>query len=516
MAEQSYLDFDEIVLLKEDSVAHDGVMALYTDELILTNKKIICQHKGMLGGNKTTYFYPLYQLKAYNGEPQVKFGKLSNGIACLDLYLLNGEEHFTFSRRNKATIQKWIDEIRKIFCTVVSTKKGVSVDNNPFIAPFKEAGVMAYCTRCGAQLKYGARFCDVCGSMISNEPQIKKTGSNSLRKTFYDGAIHKCPNCGAVLNAFIKNCPACGYELRGVASTISVHEFSLYYEKASNNAQKADLIRTYAIPNTKEDILEFVILASSNIDPTSYTRGGIIVAGGTSQQELSEAWMAKLEQAYHKAALLLPRSQEYSRIEAIYNDKKKQLDNCRNKSGKRQSTEKTRSVLVIFLSFALLFLIGVGPLATARLSHTTKVHKLEKIVETVEQLIDAGDYDAALIKADQLYDDSGWSSESREKWDNIRESLIARIYKLQSEAQGKACIPDKDFTDKQYEDVVSQFQKAGFKNILTEKVPDLVTGWIHKEGEVIDVSINGTTSFSKGDYVDSDATVLIRYHGFKD
>ena len=41
MADKLGLDYDEVVILKETGVAHGGVMAIYTDELILTNKKII-------------------------------------------------------------------------------------------------------------------------------------------------------------------------------------------------------------------------------------------------------------------------------------------------------------------------------------------------------------------------------------------------------------------------------------------------------------------------------------------
>lgn len=39
MADNLNLDYDEIVITKDVSVAHGGVMAIYTDELILTNKK---------------------------------------------------------------------------------------------------------------------------------------------------------------------------------------------------------------------------------------------------------------------------------------------------------------------------------------------------------------------------------------------------------------------------------------------------------------------------------------------
>lgn len=149
MADKLGLDYDEVVILQETSVAHGGVMAIYTDELILTNKKIICLHKGMFGGTKQTYHYPLDQIKVFNGIPQVQQGKLSNGTLALTVYLLSGEEQFNFQGSNKKTIDKWIAEIKKLFGCAVETaneskakrKKGrIEIDDDSVIGAFKEVG----------------------------------------------------------------------------------------------------------------------------------------------------------------------------------------------------------------------------------------------------------------------------------------------------------------------------------------------------------------------------------------
>ena len=42
----------------------------------------------------------------------------------------------------------------------------------------------------------------------------------------YEGYIHKCPNCGEVLEAFVTVCPACGYEIRDAKSSSSVQELA--------------------------------------------------------------------------------------------------------------------------------------------------------------------------------------------------------------------------------------------------------------------------------------------------
>lgn len=148
MADKLGLDYDEVVILQETNVAHGGVMANYTDELILTNKKIICIHMGIFGGKKTTYHYPLEQIKVYNGMPQAQFGKLSNGNKTLSIYFLNGEEQFFFQSSNNKTIEKWISEIQKLFgCEVKNKtkeknnkKSKYEIEDDSILGAFKEVG----------------------------------------------------------------------------------------------------------------------------------------------------------------------------------------------------------------------------------------------------------------------------------------------------------------------------------------------------------------------------------------
>ena len=80
---------------------------------------------------------------------------------------------------------------------------------------------MAFCTNCGHQLADGAKFCFECGVRV-NAPTAPP---EEQRKTVYDGEIHKCPNCGEVINAFISICPACGFEFRGTKISASLQEF---------------------------------------------------------------------------------------------------------------------------------------------------------------------------------------------------------------------------------------------------------------------------------------------------
>lgn len=83
------------------------------------------------------------------------------------------------------------------------------------------------------------------------------------------------------------------------------------------------------------------------------------------------------------------------------------------------------------------------------------------------------------------------------------------------------CVPDnmiflpfsaKDLEEINYKDVLSRARAAGFVNIELIPLEDLVTGWLTKSGEVESVSIDGNTSFSKGDSYLSDVKFTITYH----
>lgn len=192
---------------------------------------------------------------------------------------------------------------------------------------------MAYCSNCGNQLEEGAKFCSNCGTPV-------ESGNNNQRKTSYDGEIHKCPSCGEVLPAFAAVCPACGYELRDTKANNSVQALVSKLQQIENEGsskginkvgrvfgilgdsdeRKLSLIKNFPIPNTKEDILEFAVLAATNVDATSYTN-----ADDDYKKKLSDAWLAKLEQAYRKAKIVLAGDTRFNEIQALYDDTHKSI-----------------------------------------------------------------------------------------------------------------------------------------------------------------------------------------------
>lgn len=72
----------------------------------------------------------------------------------------------------------------------------------------------------------------------------------------------------------------------------------------------------------------------------------------------------------------------------------------------------------------------------------------------------------------------------------------------------------EEFEGINYEDAVTKLQKAGFTNVETKILDDLVTGWLTKDGEVERVSVDGDTDFSEGSKYLPDAKVVVTYHTF--
>lgn len=105
---------NESIILKSENVMHGGLMAAYTDELILTDKNIIHISKGLFGNTKKVNKFSLNQIKLYNGEPQVILEKQQNGNTQLAIYFLNGQEHFGFTSTSRREGAKWVNEIYKL------------------------------------------------------------------------------------------------------------------------------------------------------------------------------------------------------------------------------------------------------------------------------------------------------------------------------------------------------------------------------------------------------------------
>lgn len=201
---------------------------------------------------------------------------------------------------------------------------------------------MAYCSNCGVELCDGAKFCSECGTAV-NDTSPKQ----SRRETVYEGEIHKCPNCGEVLNSFVVNCPSCGYELRDVQSSKEIRIFNARLNTFYDRNEKIDFIREYPIPNSKEAIWEFVNLASANI--ASYDRNG----DGTidkNEQAYIDAWRTLQNRCRDKAKKIYAMdSCEMREIEELIGKSEKTLNQGIRKTANKKVLHTFSSIITTLL-----------------------------------------------------------------------------------------------------------------------------------------------------------------------
>lgn len=325
---------------------------------------------------------------------------------------------------------------------------------------------MAFCSKCGSQLPKMARFCTECGAAIDTRNYTVQTHQEGVA----DGDIRRCPNCGESLPSFEMWCPMCGFELRNSKPSSAVQDLSDQLAKIETdrrNTQEsaakmlvkrltskkddidpidksiANIIRNFPVPNTKEDVIEFMMLASANMDDSASR--SINTKEYNSRKIVTEAWRVKFEQVYQKAAISFGDSDDFYHIEAIYDQKQQES---------RDKKAKSTKFLIINCVVLVIMFCALGLLS-------------------------------------QL-----------EKEDNNRAGKI------------NPPISSNEINRQDYQDIIQEFTRAGFNNIKTEKIEDLITGWLTKDGEVEDISITGKTSFSKEDAFPSHAEIIIRYHTF--
>ena len=207
---------------------------------------------------------------------------------------------------------------------------------------------MAFCINCGERLVEGARFCHTCGTPVAGVV----AENNNERKQEYVGKILKCSNCGAVITETTVICPDCGMRITGRSAVSSVQVFKeqlmsieatrkkskfidIYTQSANpTDTQKLSLIRSFPIPNTVDDIQEFILLAMANIDTklskqTAGSKFSSMLNSGnvnlTIQKTISDAWVSKMQQAYQKAEISFPNDSVFLEIQRMYFAKLKEL-----------------------------------------------------------------------------------------------------------------------------------------------------------------------------------------------
>lgn len=296
---------------------------------------------------------------------------------------------------------------------------------------------MAFCVNCGKEISADAKFCPECGTSVGTY----RSGS-SRREHTYEGKVYKCPSCGEILNSFTMNCPSCGYELRGKKASSAVKEFALKleaieakreYEKprgifaaleaqqrvAKADEQKISLIKSFSVPNTKEDMLEFMILATSSMNMRAYDSSNTNIS--KSEKEINAAWFSKVQQVYEKARRSYSSDNTFSEIKELY-------DKCNTEIKKSKKKGIIKWSLMFGWMPVLFSVLFIWAGIYAPISEKKEVARLESIVAEIETQLDNGEYKYALMNADTLvYVGTIRNEEQERQWEIKREYWIDTI-----------------------------------------------------------------------------------------
>ena len=329
---------------------------------------------------------------------------------------------------------------------------------------------MAYCKNCGIKLVENAKFCQKCGSPTRTE-KLERT----QRQQEFVGKKYKCPNCGEVLKSFEINCPACGFELRGTRASSAVKEFALKleaiearreYERprgifaaaearqriSKTDEQKISLIKSFSIPNSKEDMLEFMILATSSMNMRVYDSANTDIS--KSEKEVNAAWFSKVQQVYDKAKRSYSTDNTFIEIKALY-------DRCNKDIQKFKKKGIIKWVLMLgWIPLMLVCEIIYFGISFPK-DNAKEETRLEAIVVDIEIALEQKDYKLALRNAESM-EYKGHDAERERWWGIKKETLIDEIIDM-AEKNGVHLERSPTITDENNDNVSNGGFIDGFK-----------------------------------------------------
>ena len=191
-----------------------------------------------------------------------------------------------------------------------------------------------------AEMILDGRLHQVLSQRQNIEDNIKTNSSYSNSQTEPSNPL-KCANCNAFYESFATHCSYCGYEFTNLNANSSVkvlHQKLMEIESSrviDNNPFKAlgsmmmknlsgshhdevdmrkmELIRSFPIPNTKEDLLEFFTLAIPEATVKIRKFLGVTYQEDKTKEAIKKVWLTKCEQIILKARLAVkddPQTQE--------------------------------------------------------------------------------------------------------------------------------------------------------------------------------------------------------------
>lgn len=166
------------------------------------------------------------------------------------------------------------------------------------------------------------------------QQQQSAAHSQASASTNKYGEAKKCPACGAFVQSFTTHCPQCGLEFRNVQANGSIQrlfemlnevechskedsttflealgrsygeEIARCFGGTKSTRMKKAIIQNFPIPNTKEDILEFLALAAPLAKKPGFFNQDM------ERRDMYPVWKSKCEQVIMKARFSMKNDKE--------------------------------------------------------------------------------------------------------------------------------------------------------------------------------------------------------------
>lgn len=231
------------------------------------------------------------------------------------------------------------------------------------------------------------------------EMEKAKSAQPSAPKSEKYGDVRKCPACGAIVPSMAAKCPECGYEFTNVEANSStrllmqkIDEIQAQYAELTANVDNKDestirtrgyqvkrqlndrtaqLIQNFPIPNTREDLIEFLTLCIGNSKADSIMLDG--------NDPVTPAWRKKLQQVIAKVKVALPNDQQAQELIEEY-------------EGKRENSKKKGKKIAIGIVILIVVACLIALLVPKEMSPKEQVKALS---EQVVEMVNKGDLDGA-------------------------------------------------------------------------------------------------------------------------
>lgn len=170
--------------------------------------------------------------------------------------------------------------------------------------------------------------------------QISKQKHSGPEK---QGVVKTCPNCGAPIISGAVKCSECGYLFQGTESNETTRKlFNLL--KGKDFSKQYHIIRSFPIPNTREDLFEFL----SYLEGPAFRQND--AESGSYEKDFCISCYTKYIECLNKAKIGFPNDPATKMFESHYRNFK---NGSRIKKGIKILIYTV--LIIIFLFFVLLF-----------------------------------------------------------------------------------------------------------------------------------------------------------------